>query len=79
MKHIVLGISALLMLAGCSSKQVVVQPVEKKVEEKKVVNPVASSNSKVPPLPVPEVDVDMDSAVERATQEVLTGDTVAYK
>lgn len=83
MKIILMGISALLLLAGCSNNQPVVQPVvqpaDKEVANKEPAKTASNSNAKVPPLPVPEVDVNMDSAVEQATREVMTGDTVAYR
>lgn len=76
------------MLAGCSSNQPVVQPIEKKAEKKKTIKRAPASNKrapaskprengKIPPLPEPEADVDMDSIVEQATKEVMSGDTVA--
>ncbi|MEA3419575.1 MAG: membrane lipoprotein lipid attachment site-containing protein, partial [Campylobacterota bacterium] len=81
MKIIIFGILALLMLAGCSSNQPVVQPIEKKAEKKKTIKRTPASkpreNGKIPPLPEPEADVDMDSIVEQATKEVMSGDTVA--
>ena len=78
-----MGVSVLLMLVGCSNNQPVVQPVvqpaDKEAANKGPAETASNTNAKVPPLPVPEVDVNMDSAVEQATQEVMTGDTVAYR
>jgi PBP1b-binding outer membrane lipoprotein LpoB len=83
MKTIVLGISALLLLAGCSSNQPkpAAQAMEKQTVEKKIVKrapaPRPKSKAEIPPLPEPEVDVDMDNIVEQATNEIMDKETIA--
>ena len=79
MKTIFLGISTLLILAGCSTNQPVVQPIVKKeeVKKKRTTRRVSKKKVEVPPLPVPEEDVDTDSLVEQAAAEILGDDAVA--
>ncbi|SFV61619.1 hypothetical protein MNB_SV-9-1480 [hydrothermal vent metagenome] len=95
MKSMIIGISGLLLLAGCSDNQptpsipvvdvnrtVVVDtnktvvPKKKSYKRKqKVVTTKYNSKKKsvkVPPLPTPEVDIDMDSIVDKATNDIVT-------
>ena len=47
---------------------------KKKKQKKKVVsnNHKPKKNVKVPPLPIPEVDIDMDSIIDQATDDIVT-------
>lgn len=85
MKSIIIGLSALLLLIGCGKDQpkpnLQVVDVNKSVDKnvtlapkkirKKIVK-APKKNVKVPPLPTPEVEIDMDSIVEQATSEVIS-------
>ena len=79
MKYIIVGISVLLLLAGCSSNQPQPKPVEKKVEEKPVKKTAPRRSGSEPPVQEVEEDVDMSRIVEEATAEVLAGDTTQYR
>jgi hypothetical protein len=77
MKYIVLSVTVLLMFGGCAGMMKAKpesKPVVKKVVEPK---PAPASGQRklkkgeVPPLPEREVDVDMDSMVDQAADEVL--------
>ena len=85
MKSIIIGLSALLLFIGCGKDQpkpnLQVVDVNKSVDKnvtlapkkirKKIVK-APKKNVKVPPLPTPEVEIDMDSIVEQATSEVIS-------
>jgi len=76
MKYIILFVSALLLFSGCTRQpkpQVIVKEVNATVvPEKKVVVQAPKKNRKVPPLPTPEVEIDIDSMVDQATDEVIS-------
>jgi ABC-type uncharacterized transport system auxiliary subunit len=91
MKSIIIGLTALLLLAGCGgdiepiptiptvdvNKTVVTDVNKTIVKKKKVVvkkQPKATTkkNVYVPPLPTPEVEIDMDSIIDQATDEVVS-------
>jgi PBP1b-binding outer membrane lipoprotein LpoB len=77
MKYIIVLISALLLFSGCTRRpqpQVVVKEVNATVvpEKKVVVQAAPRKNRKVPPLPTPEVEIDIDSMVDQATDEVIS-------
>ena len=91
MKSIIMGLTALLLLAGCGGglepsptiptvdvNKTVAPDVNKTVIKKKKKVHVAKTkkapkkNVKVPPLPTPEVEIDMDSIIDQATNEVVS-------
>jgi len=87
MKSIIMGLTALLLLAGCGGveptptmpvadvNKTVVVDVNKTIVKKKrkvVIAKPPKKNVKVPPLPTPEVEIDMDSIVDQATSEVVS-------
>ena len=90
MKSIIMGLTALLLLAGCGGgiepspiipsvdvNKTVAPDVNKTIVKKKKVvrkkQPKApTKNVYIPPLPTPEVEIDMDSIIDQATSEVVT-------
>ncbi len=83
---IILGISALLMLGGCTGqpepKPVVKlepKPVVKKAKKNKSVHKAPRKHGKVPPLPEREVDMDMDNMVDQAMAETLNDDNAVHR
>ncbi len=104
MKSMIIGVSGLLLLAGCSGNQptpvipvadankTVIVDANKSIVPKnksykrnnkttktktKTTKNVSKNgkpkkNVKVPPLPTPEVDIDMDSIIDQATDEIVT-------
>jgi hypothetical protein len=72
MRYILMTIFAMLMFVGCSTKQapkpvVVVDEVEKP----KPIYHAPRKRGVVPPLPKREEDIDVDSAVDSAMDDLL--------
>ncbi len=75
MKYIILSISALLFLGGCSAKiepEPELEPVVVKEPKPKPVYHAPRKKGKVPPLPKREEDIDVDSAVDSAMGDIPT-------
>ena len=75
MKYIMIGLIAMMLFGGCTRRpepQPMVVVPDANLTEEKVVVQAPSKNRKVPPLPQPEVEIDMDSIVDQAATEVLS-------
>ncbi len=85
MRLIIIGLSAIFLLIGCGRTQPQLKVVDvnksldtnRSVDRNSTIKPrrvakAPKKNRKVPPLPTPEVEIDMDSLVDQATSEVIS-------
>ena len=85
MRLMIIGLSAIFLLIGCGRTQPKFRVVEvnqsvdanRSLDRNATIKPkrvakAPKKNRKVPPLPTPEVEIDMDSLVDQATSEVVS-------